>query len=45
MRVLRKIAGVTRLDVRRLQHRSTIVEVVKERKEKWQAKVMEKTGS
>ena len=32
------------LDVRRLQQRS-IVEVVKERREKRQAKVMEKTGS
>ena len=32
------------LDVHRLQQRS-IVEVVKERREKWQAKVMEKTGS
>ena len=51
MSVLRKVAGVTRLDCirneeirRRLQKRS-IVEVVKERREKWQAKVMEKTGS
>ena len=51
MSVLRKLAGVTRLDCigneeirRRLQQRS-IVEVVKERREKWQAKVMEKTGS
>ena len=32
------------LDIRRLQQ-SSIVEVVKERREKWQAKVMEKTGS
>ena len=49
--VFRKKAGVTRLDcirneeIRcRLQQRS-IVEVVEERKEKWRAKVMEKTGS
>ena len=51
MSVLRKIAGLTRLDCirneetrRRLQQRS-IVEVVKDRREKWQAKVMEKTES
>ena len=51
MSVLRKIAGLTRLDcIRneetkcRLQQRS-IVEVVKDRREKWQAKVMVKTES
>ena len=51
MSVLRKIAGVTRLECirnekirHRLQQRS-IVEVVKERIEIWRAKVMEKTGS
>ena len=51
MSVLRKIAGVTRLDCIgneeikcRLQQRS-IVEVVKERREKWRTKVMEKVGS
>ena len=51
MSALRRIAGVTRIDGirneeirRRLQQRS-IVEVVKERSEKWWAKVMEKTGS
>ena len=36
--------GMKTLDVRRLQQRS-IMEVVKERREKWQAKEMEKTGS
>ena len=36
--------GMRTLDIRRLQQ-SSIVEVVKERREKWQAKVMEKTGS
>ena len=47
MSVLRKIAGVIRLDCiwneeikHRLQQRS-IVELVKERREKWQAKVIE----
>ena len=51
MSIPRKIAGLPRLDcIRneetkcRLQQRS-IVEVVKERREKWQAKEMEKTGS
>ena len=51
MSVLRKIAGVTRLDcirnkeiIRTLQQRS-IVEVGRERTQKWRAKVMEKTGS
>ena len=49
--VLRKIAGMTRLEYirneeirRRLQQRS-VVEVVKKRREKWWAKVMEKIGS
>ena len=49
--VFRKIVGVTRLDCirneeirHRLQQRS-IVEVVKERRENWWVKVMEKTGS
>ena len=36
--------GMRTLDIRRLQQRS-IMEVVKERREKWQAKEMEKTGS
>ena len=51
MSVLRKVAGFSRLDcIRneeikcRLQQRS-IVDVVKERRGKWQVKVMETTGS
>ena len=52
MSVLRKIAGVTRLDCirneeirRRLQLQRSIVEFVKERRENWRAKVMDRTGS
>ena len=50
MNILRKVAGVTRLDCirndeirQRLQQRS-IVEVVKERRLNWKAKVIEKPG-
>ena len=47
MSVLRKIAGVTRLDcikneeIRCRSQQRSIVEVVKERREKWRSKVME----
>ena len=51
MNVLRKVAGMTRLDCirndeirQRLQQRS-IVEVVKERRLNWRADVIEKPGS
>ena len=51
MSVLRRIVGVTRMDhirneeIRhRLQQRS-IVDVVRERRESWRVKVMEKSGS
>ena len=51
MNVLRKVAGVTRLDCirndeirQRLQQRS-IVEVVKERRLNWRVKVIKKLGS
>ena len=50
MSILRKVAGVTRLDCirnnevrQRLQQRS-IVEVVKERRLNWRAKLREKAG-
>ena len=44
MSVLRRIVGVTRMDHIRLQQRS-IVDVVRERRESWRVKVMEKSGS